>query len=94
MLYYAFANKKCYLKAISLFISIPIACWLETFRSPASRLAGDFCASDSWLAGDQKVSCQPAGRRPRLRLIPKENAHFYEVKHAKSKNEHIFFYRH
>ena len=26
-----------------------------------------------------------------IRLIPQENAHFCEVKHAKSKNEHIFF---
>ena len=66
MLHYAFTNKKCYLIAVSFFISIPIAGWQETFRSPASRLAGDFSASDSRLAGDQKVSCLPAGRRPRL----------------------------
>ena len=33
--------KKCYYQAISLFISIPVAGWQETFRSPASRLAGD-----------------------------------------------------
>ena len=46
-----------------IFISIPIAGWQETLRSPASRLAGDFSASDCRLAGDQKVSCQPAGRR-------------------------------
>ena len=26
-----------------------------------------------------------------IRLIPQENAHFCEVKHAKSKNERIFF---
>ena len=64
MLHYAFANNKMLLKS-NLFISIPIAGWQETFRSPASRLAGDFSASDSRLAGDQKVSCQPAGRRPR-----------------------------
>ena len=37
--------------------------------SPTSRLAGDFSASDSRLTGDQKVSYQPAGRRPRLRII-------------------------
>ena len=55
------------LKAMSLFIGILIAGWQETFRSPASRLAGDFSASDSRLAGDQKVSYQPAGRRPRLK---------------------------
>ena len=48
-----------------LFIGILIAGWQETFRSPTSRLAGDFSASDSRLAGDQKVSYQPAGRRPR-----------------------------
>ena len=66
MLHYAFANKKCNSKAISLFNSIPIAGWQEAFRSPASRLVGDFSANDSRLAGDQKVSCQPAGRRPRL----------------------------
>ena len=29
-----------------------------------------------------------------IRLIPQENAHFCEVKHAKSKNECIFFYGH
>ena len=59
MLYYAFANKKCYLKAISLSISIPIAGWQETFRSPASRLAGDFCASG---AGWQETKKSPASR--------------------------------
>ena len=59
----------------NLFISIPIAGWQETFRSPASRLAGDFSASASRLAGDQKVSCQPAGRRPRLYL----NSSFQKV---------------
>ena len=64
--------KKCYYKAISLYISIPIAGWQETFRSPASRLAGVFGASDSRLAGDQKVSCQPAGRRPRLNDITED----------------------
>ena len=65
--------KKCYYKAISLYISIAIAGWQETFRSPASRLAGDFSASDSRLAGDQKVSCQPAGRRPRLVKMAKKH---------------------
>ena len=57
------------LKTISLFISISIAGWQENFRSPASRLTGDFNTSDSRLAGDQKVSCQPAGRRPRLKYM-------------------------
>ena len=57
--------KKMLLKS-NLFISIPVAGWQETFRSPASRLAGDFSASDRRLAGDQKVSYQPAGRRLRL----------------------------
>ena len=53
----------------NLFISIPKAGWQETFRSPASRLAGDFSASDSRLVGDQKVSCLPAGRTPHLKFI-------------------------
>ena len=39
-------------------ISIPLAGWQETLRSPTSR-----------LAGDQKVSCQPAGRRHFLIVI-------------------------
>ena len=43
-----------------------VAGWQETFRSAASRLAGDFWVCASRLAADLKVSCQPAGRRPRL----------------------------
>ena len=35
----------------------------------SSRLAGDFRAPTSRLAGDQKVSCQPAGRRHFLIFI-------------------------
>ena len=49
-----------------------VAGWQETFRSAASRLAGDFWVCASRLAADLKVSCQPAGRRPRLSYIKLE----------------------
>ena len=44
---------------------IIVAGWHKTFRSAAS-----------WLAADLKVSCQPAGRRPRQK---KTIGFFYEV---------------
>ena len=43
-----------------------VAGWQETFRSAASRLAGDVWVCASRLAADLKVSCQPTGRRPGL----------------------------
>ena len=44
-------------------IDVIIAGWQETFKSAASRLAGDFRVSARQLAADLNVSCQPAGRR-------------------------------
>ena len=49
-------------------IDVIVAGWQETFRSTASRLAGDFRVSASRLAADLKVSCQPAGRRHFLKV--------------------------
>ena len=46
-----------------MLFDVIVAGWQETFRSTASRLAGDFCISASRLAAGLKVSCQPAGRR-------------------------------
>ena len=50
-------------------IDVIIAGWQETFKSAASRLAGDFRVSARQLAADLNVSCQPAGRRHFLFLI-------------------------
>ena len=72
-------KQSCTYMPIKYFIwYVIVAGWQETFRSAASRLAGDFQVSASRLAADLKVSCQPAGRRPRL-LKTNTMTTFYDI---------------
>ena len=49
--------------------AVPKYTIIKLARSPASRLAGDFLVSCQPAVTSTKVSCQPAGRRPKS-LLP------------------------